>query len=98
MSTPFCISFVTICACDVPDWFSSTTNCITCSSVIVDCANAHNGIKAAKTNIDRSFSQPFLIMIYYSNSFPFQNFLPLTMLAAVRTTMLKSSHSDLRSR
>jgi hypothetical protein len=58
--TPRCTSLVTICACEVPAAFSSITNCIISESVIDDCAMANNGIKAANTNIDRSFFTTFL--------------------------------------
>ena len=53
MSTPRCISLVTICACDVPEEFSFTTNSITCSSVIDDWAMAHTGNITANTTIMR---------------------------------------------
>ena len=38
MSTPFCMSFVTICDCEEPALCSLTINFITWSSVIDDCA------------------------------------------------------------
>ena len=51
MSTPRCMSLVTICDCDEPSSCSLTINCITWSSVIVDWANADSENSANNADI-----------------------------------------------